>query len=231
MFAAAASFCCHFPVLTATLPTVTASFNERSAASTCLVKMPPKKKKKKRAAETGDPKKELPWRKHPAKVALKEMFKDGTISVDYSTEGGPRKVWNEHCQDHPAFSGMNYTTTFTNRLRSVKDDYKNKTGRAADDKKAYDNFRRLFPVETHNHKGEPRWEGSRAQELLREDMDNGRPTEDENPKDLHEDPDRPEYLEFNLDTFRNHIHQEKRLRKYLNWLEQQEEEKAAKAKT
>jgi hypothetical protein len=96
------------------------------------------------------------------------MFKDGTIPVDYSKKGGPRAVWDEHCQDHLAFAGMEYTTKFTNRLRSVRDDYKKKTGRAKDDKKAYDNFRKLFPVETHNHKGEPRWEGSRAEELCYE---------------------------------------------------------------
>ena len=202
--------------------------------------MPPKGRKKKTAAApapaakgagekttkkgaTGE-KKEPDWRKHPAKQHLKKLFKDKIVSVEYSSKGGPRKVWDDHCKDHPAFSKMKYNETFTRRLRDVKDDFRSKLGRAEDDKKAYENFRKLHPVATHNHRGEPRWEGSRAQELLREDMDDG----------IHDHllpavfrAQRPEYQDFQLDTFRDHIYQEQRLRKYHNWLEQEELKKAA----
>ena len=183
--------------------------------------MPPKKKASK---NKGEEEKELPWGKHPAKLHLKKLFLDKTVPVDYSSKGGPRKVWDDHCKDHQAFVNMECNTTFTNRLRLVRNDYTKKHKRAEEDLKAYKNFRKVHPENTHNHKGEPRWEGSRAQELLRDDMDAGRPKENENPSDLWAD--RAEYQMFNLDTFQNHIHQEKRLRKCLNWLEM-EEKKAA----
>ena len=165
--------------------------------------------------------KEPDWRKHPAKHFLKKLFRDKTIPVEYSKNkwGGPKRVWNDHCKGHPAFKRMKYNDTFTRRLRDVRDDQKLKVSRASEDKKAFENFRKLCPEESHNHRGEPRWEGSRAQELLREDIDAGL-HKDLEPNVFHAQ--RPEYMEFKLGTFRDHIYQEKKLRRYLNWLEQEQ---------
>lgn len=61
--------------------------------------------------------------------------------------------------------------------------------------------------------------GRRAQELLRFDMDKG--VHDAlKPFKFHTT--RPEYEEFLLPTFRDHIYQEQRLRKYQNYLLQKE---------
>jgi hypothetical protein len=200
-------------------------------------------KKKPKAAATAKPKDppavpepEIEWRYSPAKMYLRKCFVDGIIDVDYSgkdssgkSKGGPKNVWDTHCKDHPTFAGMEYKPHFTSRLRGVRDDFVKKRGRAEDDKKAYDNFRRICPVKSHNHRGEPRWEGSRAQELLRLDMDEGK-HEVFLPKRFQEK--RIEYQDYRLQTFRDHIQQETRLRKYNHYLltKEIEEEEALKEK-
>jgi hypothetical protein len=203
---------------------------------------PEKKKKKKNPPPVAEQQKDPPavaeleieWRYSPAKMYLKKCFVDGLIDIDYSgkdssgkSKGGPKNVWDTHCKDHPTFAGMEYKPHFSSRLRGVRDDYVKKRGRAADDKEAYDNFRRICPVKTHNHRGEPRWEGSRAQELLRLDMDEG----------VHDvflparfQQKRIEYQDYRLQTFRDHINQETRLRKYNNWLLKKEIEDEEKLK-
>ena len=99
--------------------------------------MPPKKRKTANTAgdeedgnatATAEPRhyKEPDWCKHPAKHFLKKLFRDKTIPVEYSKNkwGGPKRVWNDHCKDHPAFKRMKYNDTFTRRLRDVRDDQK-----------------------------------------------------------------------------------------------------------
>ena len=158
---------------------------------------------------------------------------DGSIPVDYSErgKGGPKQVWDVNCKDHHHFKGMSYDDAFVRRLRDVRDDHNKKRGRAKADKEAFDNFCRLQPVQAFDHRGLARWEGSRAQELLREDMDDELHTSLA-PIALWET--RDEYEEYPLEFFRDHIHQEKRLQKYHNFLvelEQKKKDKAAGKKT
>lgn len=58
-------------------------------------------------------------------------------------------------------------------------------------------------------RGVPRWSGSEAERKLLLAMDNGLDKQ-MNPQQLHST--EPAFLEFPLDVFRNHIHQERRRR-------------------
>ena len=62
---------------------------------------------------------------------------------------------------------------FKGRLDRLRADIRKKQAFAASDSAALANDRLLHPVPTHNHRGEPRWEGSEAQRLLRQDIDLG----------------------------------------------------------
>ena len=127
-------------------------------------------------------------------------------------------MWEAHCQDNPLFKDMEYNDRFTGRLRTIRDDFQKKKGRAEADKEAHENFRQIHPVKELDHRGLPRWEGSRAQELLREDMDDEAHNE-HYPRDLRNT--REECAVCPLEIFRDHICQEQRLRKHHNFLEQE----------
>jgi hypothetical protein len=182
-----------------------------------------KKKKKPKASKKFD------WRNSAAKKYLKLCFKDGTIPLTYpSDEGGsgPRAVWDQHCKDHPSFKGMEYDNNFTSRLRTVKNDAMKKMKRAAVDKANLEAFRAQHPIDATNARGlgELRWEGSDAEKFLKEDIESILQMDDEVemrkkivPLVLHAS--RPEYALFPLKKFRDHIYQERRLRKFLSYSE------------
>jgi len=182
------------------------------------------KEKKKPKAD-----KKFDWRNSAAKKYLKKCFKDGVIPLTYPTDdggSGPQAVWDEHCKDHPFFKGMVYDTNFTNRLRTVKNDSIKKMKRAEVDKKNLAAFRAKHPIDPMNARGlgELRWEGSVAEKFLKEDIDQILKMDDEaeigkrlKPSVFHAS--RPEFSVFQLKTFRDHIYQEKRTRKFLSYSE------------
>ena len=73
------------------------------------------------------------------------------------------------------------------------------------------------------------WDGSKAQEQLKEDMSN-KYHEQLKPKSLWQS--RPEYQEFDLQKFRGHIHQELRRSRETNYwiVRKKKKEKANQAK-
>jgi hypothetical protein len=73
--------------------------------------------------------------------------------------------------------------------------------------------RLLFPVPTHNHRGEPWWPGSEAQRLLALDVDDNKHITMK-PRQLYNT--RAEYYDnYPLQVFRDHIYQEVKLRKFV----------------
>ena len=103
---------------------------------------------------------------------------------------------------------------FKGRLDRLRADIRKKQAFAASDSAALANDRLLHPVPTHNHRGEPRWEGSEAQRLLRQDIDLGNHL-DLMPRDLFMS--EPDYYDnYPLEVFRKHIEQEVKLRKFLH---------------
>ena len=89
-----------------------------------------------------------------------------------------------------------------------------------DDEAAYRNFMENHPQRSFDAIGRPRWEGSAAEALLKQDMDEGYHLA-KRPFALYDS--RPEYKVFDLDVFRGHIDQEIRLRNYLSFLKDKEE--------
>ena len=194
--------------------------------------MPPKAKqppKNKRAAATDASKAQEEeadplWQNHPAKEVLRVAFWDGEIPLDWNRK--PKTIYDKF-KDHPAFKGMPYDATFQRRLGSLRDEVKDKISRKAMDQQAYDIFRKNFPVKQVNKVGTLRWHGSLAEQFLKADMLEGLHVE-QKPEDFWAT--RPEYQEFPKDTFRKHIHQEKKLWKMHNFLEEKAIEDKVEAK-
>ena len=155
----------------------------------------------------------------------KTLSPSRTISYRYPTDdggAGPQAVWDQHCKNHPSFKGMEYDTTFANRLRAVKNDSTSKMKRAAADKENLEAFRAQHPKQTTNALGEPRWEGSEAQCLLKSDLEEilKLPQEEIDkqltPKTPHGREDRPAHCVFPLPKFCDHIYQEICRRRFLS---------------
>ena len=136
-------------------------------------------------------------------------------------EMAPFDVWNECCDDD-IFEGMECDGTFVRRLCNLRMAAKEGKKRADEDAALFDIAKANHPVPKFNHRGEPQWNGSDAQTLLKQDMDDGK-HRDMKPKDLWES--RQECMMFQLATFRDHIHQETKSQKCLCALKFRAEEK------
>ena len=79
-----------------------------------------------------------------------------------------------------------------------------------------------------NHRGEPQWDGSDAQMFLKEDITAGKHLLYKTPSEFCAT--RDEYKALPKKVFRGHIHQEKRLRKLFNLINNKRNEKAQKQK-
>jgi hypothetical protein len=78
----------------------------------------------------------------------------------------PRVVYAQR----PEFATFEYTQ-FRDRLGALRRQIIEKKDRSITDSAALAHDRQIHPDATHNHRGEPRWEGSEAERLLRLDMD------------------------------------------------------------
>jgi hypothetical protein len=101
---------------------------------------------------------------------------------------------------------------FGSRLCALRKQFINKHDRAIVDSQALDNDRQLFPEVLGNDagRGYPKWGPSQAKQLLKADVGAGL-HKTMTPMELHLS--RPEYQEFPLKVFRNHIYQEIKSRK------------------
>jgi len=99
---------------------------------------------------------------------------------------------------------------FRDRLNDLRKQIRQKNNHAARDSAALAHYRGIYPKSPLNHRGEPRWEGSEAARLLREDVQQ-RMHENMPPEQLWLS--RDEYQNYHKDTFRQHIHQEVRASK------------------
>ena len=163
--------------------------------------------------ENEDKAKPVEWAKSAAKQHLKKCFREKLIPADYQD---PKLVWTEHCQGKAAFARMEYNSAFTRRLASVRDDYIKKVERSAQDLAAFQAAKRNHPTPLLNRRGEPQWNGSEAQKLLKEIVSKGDHVNIK-PAELREQYE--VFKTYSKQTFRDHIYQEKRLIKFENWLE------------
>ena len=157
-------------------------------------------------------KKQIVWAKSAAKQHLKQCFKERVIPADYTD---PKQVWDNQCKDHRAFARMAFDEAFVRRLDSVRKDYLKKVERCEKDRHAYEVAKQNHPTPEFNCRGEPQWNGSAAQALLKEMVEKGEHKGIE-PKTIWSS--REEYQAYSLQTFRDHIYQEERLQKFRNYL-------------
>lgn len=98
----------------------------------------------------------------------------------------------------------NFGTNLRNLTKAIRENQ----AKAGSDSAAIARDRRIFPPSANTSQGYPRWNGSDAQRLLREDVDAGL-TSSHDPKVLHQI--RSAYQALLLAVFRdNHIFQEQR---------------------
>ena len=111
----------------------------------------------------------------------------------------------------PEFSQLPFAS-FPRRLQDLRKACKAKLDRGITDAAAFENDRRFNRRPTFVALGLPRWEGSDAERFLKLDVAAG--------LNLHMKPGelratRNEYMLFELNVFRGHIHQEVKTRKFL----------------
>ena len=159
------------------------------------------------------------WAKSAAKQFLKKCFRDKAIRPDYKDA---KVVWKDHCENHPAFARMMCDDAFVRRLGTVRDDYLKKLSRMRADLKAFVKAKKNHPTPKFNSRGEPQWHGSRAQQLLKKMVSEGKHKGKE-PKVLYSKTE--EFRVYSLQTFRDHIYQEERLLKFNKYVQSLKQEK------
>ena len=150
---------------------------------------------------------EVKWRDSEAKKFLQQDLISGDIPLDSSTLA-PQEVYLQRT----AFADFGEYDKFPARLRGLRSQITDKNNRGASDSIALAHDRRIFPKPTHNGRGEPRWEGSDAERLLKLDIDEGK-HKTMQPKELHQS--RGEFQNYKLKLFREHIYQEEKRCKFL----------------
>lgn len=113
---------------------------------------------------------------------------------------------------------------FKGYLETIIGQMGNKESRAERDDSAVKQFRQLHPKPATNHRGEPRWEGSAAEAKLKAVVDKGEHKQkDVKPRHLRDTDE--DFQAFQPKTFRNHIYQEVKSRKFQNYVKDKAEQK------
>jgi hypothetical protein len=145
------------------------------------------------------------WRSSKAKSLLTEDLVNETIPLS-----------NDEMDAYDVYlSRVEFTefpfNNFRNNLRALRKKIEEKRQLALEEDAALEHDRNLFPKSEFNQRGQPRWEGSDAERLLKLDMDQGHHLL-QKPRELWGS--RIEYQVFSRKVFRKHIYQEERSRKF-----------------
>jgi hypothetical protein len=153
------------------------------------------------------------WKNSKAKAVLYTDIVEGRVPVEPDDSAlKPKELWDQY-KNLPEFQINDYNdhTKFSNRLRSLRTQIKEQYERADADFRAFVHDRQIFPEPEFDYiRGYPHWNKSRAKKLLIRDIDIGKHKR-VRPIKLYYT--RPEYQEFPLKVFRDHIYQEVRKKK------------------
>jgi hypothetical protein len=154
------------------------------------------------------------WKKSKTKALLVEDILSGAI---------PNTMhWKDVLVLRPEYDAS-LRRLFASRLKTLRDQI-NRSKMSADvEEAALAHDRALFPAPTHNYRGEPRWDESQTQFLLKQDVAN-LVHATLSPKDFRMT--RPEYQLYPLKVFREHIYQEVRFVKFCKWRNDTKKKKA-----
>ena len=182
--------------------------------------MPPKSKKRKAANPVN-----IDWFHSEAKKVLLADLTDGHLSLDENVVSAEQAFLVYKARLPEAFADVGFNQ-FKLRLKDHRKQVKMLHEASQWDQAAFEHdYLLVEPRGTHNHRGEPIFDRSPAQELLRQDVKD-RQHDEMSPMDLWYS--RPEYLVFALEIFRHRIYQEVRLQKYWNHLEDKRTKKEEK---
>jgi hypothetical protein len=154
------------------------------------------------------------WKKSKARRLLYKDIVEGEVPPDATdADGRSTMQLSDIYLMHEEFAEYDYEK-FSSRLSSLRKIIKDADNRAQADQEAFENFKNNHPVSLYSHKGYIQWQGSEAQELLLQDME----------EKLHETLGKKElygsrreyYEEFSLSVFRDKIYQEQRTAKYIH---------------
>lgn len=144
-------------------------------------------------------KKPTPWEHSEEKKLLRQDILDGKVPSTMK----PRDAYNMRNGICKKYKQTNFTTS----LRNLRESLKKNQEKADSDSAALAHDRQLHPKgnETCDGCGYPRWEGSEAERLLKDDIANGR---HEGLKPLQFRLTRQCYQAFPAKVFRNHVEKE-----------------------
>jgi len=164
---------------------------------------------------------------HPAKKSLFDEISAGRIPLEVEQMGAAQVWCNYHNTSQFKMRGMKFSDAFKRRLSAMRKQIAKDKTRAASDQQEVARAIRNHPPPTHNHRGEPQWNGSRAQELLKLDIAAGNHLK-MTATELWLDPTRPEHQDFEPQTIRWKIQQELKTQKHLHTLKHDAEQKLRK---
>lgn len=148
------------------------------------------------------------WRTSKGRELLLADVRSGTIHADMDDE--------EAFQSRPEFavgeSLEEAKRLFEGRLKSARGIIGRKNTRASSELALLREDRKVHPPPPTNHRGEPRWEGSVAQKLLKQDVAEKKHV-GMKPSEFHQT--RPEYQAYPPKVIKGHVEQEVRLQKFL----------------
>jgi hypothetical protein len=179
--------------------------------------MPPKSKKRKPTNPVN-----IVWITSEARKVILADLTDGHLSLDETVVSEEKAFQVYKAYRSEAFADVGFDQ-FKLRLIDHRKQVKKLHEASQWNEAAFQHDRLLIkPQGTHNQRGEPIFDRSPAQKLLRQDVKD-RKNEEMSPMDLWHS--RPEYMVFTLSIFRQRIYQELRLQKYWNYLEDKRKKK------
>jgi len=192
-----------------------------------IATMPPRRKKKEQSPKP--PPSPPAWRTSRAKKLLTAdlLNEDNNVPLypiddevqDYFDDESlltNLEIYNSR-PEFLLYKWENFQTNLSNLREKIIQD----KDMADADQAAFNQYRQAHPRPTTNHRGEPFWDRSEAQRLLRMDMDEGKHRQMK-PSQLRQT--RPVFEEHGVIAFGKKICQEKRRRKYIAYLQSKRDE-------
>jgi hypothetical protein len=143
------------------------------------------------------------WKGSEAKKQLKLDIINGKVTEKMK----PNLVY----QMHPMYLDYPYEN-FRSNLLALKKKIKMDKANAVYATEAVEHDRMHFPRPLTKTNGEPLWHGSHAEILLREEVKNEEEQQSKKPKEWWQSNEA--YQQFSLNTFRDHLKQERRAKTY-----------------
>ena len=152
------------------------------------------------------------WKDSAARRLLYNDIKDRVIPLESKFDDGTLTMTlQEIYVSRPEFAAYDYNK-FSSRLATIRGIIQQSEKRADEDNEAFELYISHHPVSLYDRKGYIHWQGSRSQELAKEDLAAGLLRQ--GMRTLYDS--REEYfMEFGFDEFSDKIRQEIQTKKYL----------------